>query len=202
MNCPFCLAPCTERARFCVGCGARLSAQTEQPAGAPPAPQQYPAWQPLPVPKRPWYKRWWFVTLLVITLLLTLVIGGLLGLSRLVSEGHVQYEPAQPGDHALVGRWDWDMGNYSYIFRADGTGSRGFNRWFVLQFAWRISSQGDLEIEYLMDGSTHLYQLTMTDHSFTIRNRQSGEMYTYLRRSPVVNPLGERGTNVALGARN
>ena len=195
MNCQHCLTPMAEHAKFCGNCGA---AAGTKPAQQPQWQGTCLAWQPIPV-RRPLYKRAWFWLLLVLGVPALLIVG-FLGLSLLISESHVEYEPAQPGDHALVGRWDWDLGgSYAYIFRADGTGSRGF-RWFVMQFEWHVSPQGDLILEMLATDSTRRYHLTMLYDRFTIRNHESGEVYTYIRRSPVVNPPewgGNWGANVA-----
>ena len=147
----------------------------------PPAP--YPAYGMglEPPPKRPFYKRWWFW---VITVVLLLIVG----LFALIGIGfrHIEHIPAQPGDHALVGIWEWeDSTTYLYVFNADGTGSRGFAP-LIQRFEWEIDAGGHLILE--LRGYAEIITYSISGNRLTL-NHRGGNTYRYTRRTEAAAAL-------------
>ena len=89
--------------------------------------------------------------------------------------------PAVQHDSALFGTWDWDLNDgYTYVFNADGTGSRGFPG-EIDTFEW--STEGD---DHLIIGSglmAESWTFTVVGDMLTIDSRQvPGLIFSYIRR--------------------
>ena len=81
-------------------------------------------------------------------------------------------------DERLIGTWEWELGDFIYIFNADGTGTRGFP-YMELDFVWRVN--GDtLYIE--IASSSESWAITMERNSLTIVCNDSGATFTYHAR--------------------
>jgi len=167
----------------------QFDTQTPYP---PPQPYAQPQaqWSSLEPPaKKPFWKRWWFWLLAVLGALVALFV---ISLVSMFGGGmrHVEHIPAQAGDHALVGIWDWDDGaNYRYVFNADGTGSRGFAP-LIQRFDWSLDTDNLLLLEFR--GATESVQFNVSGNRLTLDHRD-GTVYHYTRegRAPFV-PIDPR----------
>jgi len=97
----------------------------------------------------------------------------------------ITFVPPSPAgsEHAevLVGTWDWDTDDsYTYIFNADGTGTRGFTG-EIESFEW--ATEGD---DHLIIGRGELaesWTFTIADGVLTIDSRQiPGMTFNYIQR--------------------
>jgi hypothetical protein len=82
----------------------------------------------------------------------------------------------------FVGLWDWDTGDYTYDFREDGTGVRGFPDTpdLLEEFTWELIN-GELQIRIGM--MTEVWRPTIEGNVLTINSLQvEGVSYSYIRR--------------------
>jgi len=126
MRCSNCTALLQEGDRCCKFCGTELAASTTQ-VTTPSKPSRAPRKK---------------IGISIVLAVIALGVGAMIPF-LFASGEHVEYIPAQPGDHPLVGRWEWtENTDWHYIFRADGYASRGTRGGQIDQFRWEIDDDG------------------------------------------------------------
>ena len=112
-------------------------------------------------------------------LLLVIFVGcGALG----IGGSHVTAVPSEPGDHPLVGVWEWTTDTYLYIFNADGSGSRGAPP-LIQQFTWQVDDAAG-HLNLTIGNTTELWYKAIENNVLTINSRQISAMrYSYNRRA-------------------
>jgi len=212
MFCKNCGNQLKPSASFCPSCGSQVGAPAPAPAQFPEQqPQPYtpdpaynaepaynpdtynptPAYNPYPTyntgpelpQKKPFYKRWWFW---LITIILLLIIG-FLALAG-VGLRHAPTSDPAPGDHALVGTWEWDESNvYLLIFNNEGQGSRGFFP-LIQRFDWEITEDGYINKTF-RGGVVEPWDFVIRGNVLSIDQRDSDRAYSYIRRGEAPAPI-------------
>jgi len=95
--------------------------------------------------------------------------------------------PAAQVAEELFDSWSWDMdGDYTYVFHADGTGTRGFSG-DIESFEWRTAG------DHLMIGMES-WTFAIEGDILTIDSRQeAGTTFSYIRESARANLIHEIG---------
>ena len=211
MFCKNCGNQLKSSASFCPSCGGQVDAPapaqfpqqdfnqqpayTPEPAYSPdPAytPETYtvPSQNPYPVygagpelpPKKRFYQRWWFW---VITVVLLLVIG-FLALAG-VGLRHAPVSDPVPGDHALVGTWEWDeSATYRLIFNSEGQGSRGFFP-LIQRFDWQVTD-GEYIRKTFRGGVVEQWDFIIRGNVLSIDQQGTDRAYSYIRRGEAPPP--------------
>ncbi|MCL2839037.1 MAG: hypothetical protein FWE04_08285 [Oscillospiraceae bacterium] len=88
-------------------------------------------------------------------------------------------------DPDLVGTWVWDSNyTYTYVFYADGTGTRGFYP-FASPFEWWVPDAGILMMDatdtMILEAWDYTISSAMNGEMFTIVSRGDGTTFSYIR---------------------
>ncbi|MCL2401922.1 MAG: hypothetical protein FWC90_04695 [Oscillospiraceae bacterium] len=113
------------------------------------------------------------------------VLAMIISLDDPIPEQIIPEAVAAEHTEALVGTWAWDEdGAYTYVFYADGRGTRGFP-WMTEEFEWRTEGDDHLMITTGISIMVESWTFTISDDVLTIDSRQvPGLTFNYHSRQP------------------